>query len=175
MGHNLAFGTWSENGFPVVGYDLDSARTKLSWMARPLESRSSASTLPAHLWRRCEKPRRILLMVPAGAPVDSASSISSLTATGRYPLWMEAIPSLDTERRNKALEAEGFNFIGTGVSGGEQGRSVGPSLMPGGQRSAWEASAPIFRAIAAKTEDASLAWSTWTTRAAIMSRWCTWH
>ncbi len=60
---------------------------------------------------------------------------------------------LDTERRNKALEAEGFNFIGTGVSGGEQGALWGPSLMPGGQRSAWEATAPIFRAIAAKAED----------------------
>jgi 6-phosphogluconate dehydrogenase len=60
---------------------------------------------------------------------------------------------LDTERRNKALEAEGFNFIGTGVSGGEEGALWGPSLMPGGQRSAWEATAPIFRAIAAKAED----------------------
>jgi 6-phosphogluconate dehydrogenase len=60
---------------------------------------------------------------------------------------------LDTERRNKALEAEGFNFIGAGVSGGEEGALWGPSLMPGGQRQAWEATAPIFRAIAAKAED----------------------
>ena len=60
---------------------------------------------------------------------------------------------LDTERRNKALEAEGFNFIGTGVSGGEEGALWGPAIMPGGQREAWEATAPIFRAIAAKAED----------------------
>ncbi len=60
---------------------------------------------------------------------------------------------MDTERRNKDLEAEGFNFIGTGVSGGEEGALWGPSLMPGGQFQAWQAVAPILQAIAAKAED----------------------
>jgi len=101
-----------------------------------------------------EKPRRILLMVPAGAPVDSA--IEHLKPYMQpVDILMDGGNSffLDTERRNKALELEGFNFIGTGVSGGEEGALWGPSLMPGGQRSAWEATAPIFRAIAAKAED----------------------
>ena len=60
---------------------------------------------------------------------------------------------MDTERRNKELEKEGFNFIGTGVSGGEEGALWGPAFMPGGQRDAWETVATIFRTIAAKAED----------------------
>jgi 6-phosphogluconate dehydrogenase len=60
---------------------------------------------------------------------------------------------LDTERRGKALAAKGFNYIGTGVSGGEEGALWGPSMMPGGQLEAWAAVAPIFRAIAAKAAD----------------------
>ena len=60
---------------------------------------------------------------------------------------------MDTERRNQELEKEGFNFIGTGVSGGEEGALWGPSIMPGGQQEAWEAIAPIFDAIAAKADD----------------------
>jgi 6-phosphogluconate dehydrogenase len=60
---------------------------------------------------------------------------------------------LDTERRSKELEAQGFNYIGAGVSGGEEGALWGPAIMPGGQVVAWEATAPIFRAIAAKADD----------------------
>jgi 6-phosphogluconate dehydrogenase len=60
---------------------------------------------------------------------------------------------LDTERRNQQLEAEGFNYIGTGVSGGEEGALWGPAIMPGGQHEAWEAVATILRAIAARAED----------------------
>ena len=59
----------------------------------------------------------------------------------------------DTDRRNKQLESEGFLYVGTGVSGGEEGALWGPSIMPGGQREAWEAVAPILRAISAKAED----------------------
>jgi 6-phosphogluconate dehydrogenase len=101
-----------------------------------------------------EKPRRILLMVPAGAPVDSAiAHLKPHLEPG--DILMDGGNSffLDTERRNKALESEGFNYIGTGVSGGEEGALWGPAIMPGGQRQAWEATAPIFRAIAAKAED----------------------
>jgi 6-phosphogluconate dehydrogenase len=93
-------------------------------------------------------------MVPAGAPVDNAIAHfkphldpGDILMDGGNSFFM------DTERRNKALEAEGFNFIGTGVSGGEEGALWGPAIMPGGQPEAWEATAPIFRAIAAKAED----------------------
>jgi 6-phosphogluconate dehydrogenase len=101
-----------------------------------------------------EKPRRVLMMVPAGAPVDSAiTHLKPHLEPG--DILMDGGNSffLDTERRNKELEAEGFNFIGTGVSGGEEGALWGPAIMPGGQREAWEAVAPVLKAIAAKADD----------------------
>ncbi len=94
------------------------------------------------------------MMVPAGPPVDSAiAHLKQHLETG--DILMDGGNSffLDTERRSRELETEGFNFIGVGVSGGEEGALWGPSLMPGGQSQAWEATAPIFRAIAAKAED----------------------
>jgi 6-phosphogluconate dehydrogenase len=101
-----------------------------------------------------EKPRRILMMVPAGAPVDDVIAHfkpnlepGDILIDGGNSFFM------DTERRCSELEAEGINFIGAGVSGGEEGAKWGPSIMPGGQRQAWEELAPIFYAIAAKAED----------------------
>jgi len=153
MGHNLAL-NMERNGFPVAGYDLDAAKTK-SFLEGPAAGKNITGVdSPAALMEVLEKPRRILLMVPAGAPVDSA--IAQLkTHLEAGDILMDGGNSFfqDTERRNKALEAEGFNFIGTGVSGGEEGALWGPAIMPGGQKEAWEATAPIFRAIAAKAED----------------------
>jgi 6-phosphogluconate dehydrogenase len=153
MGHNLAL-NMERNGFPVAGYDLDSAKTQVFLDGPAAGKKIIGVYTPAALMEALEKPRRILLMVPAGTPVDSAiEHLKPHMQPG--DILMDGGNSffLDTERRNKALETEGFNFIGTGVSGGEEGALWGPSLMPGGQRSAWEATAPIFRAIAAKAED----------------------
>jgi 6-phosphogluconate dehydrogenase len=153
MGHNLAL-NMERNGFPVAGYDLDAAKTK-AFLEGPGAGKAILGVdSPAALMAALEKPRRVLLMVPAGAPVDSA--IAQLTPhLEAGDILMDGGNSffLDTERRNKALEAEGFNYIGTGVSGGEEGALWGPSIMPGGQPQAWEATAPILRAIAAKAED----------------------
>jgi len=153
MGHNLAL-NMERNGFPVAGYDLDAVKTK-AFLEGPGAGKNIIGVdSPAALMAALEKPRRILLMVPAGAPVDSAiAHLKPHLEPG--DILMDGGNSffLDTERRNKALEVEGFNYIGTGVSGGEEGALWGPSIMPGGQRQAWEATAPIFRAIAAKAED----------------------
>ena len=153
MGHNLAL-NMERNGFPVAGYDLDSAKTK-AFLEGPAKGKNIIGVdLPAALMATLEKPRRILMMVPAGAPVDSAiAHLKPHLEPG--DILMDGGNSffLDTERRNLALEAEGFNFIGTGVSGGEEGALWGPAIMPGGQRPAWEAVAPILNAIAAKAED----------------------
>ncbi|MDP2994366.1 MAG: NADP-dependent phosphogluconate dehydrogenase [Anaerolineales bacterium] len=153
MGHNLAL-NMERNGFPVAGYDLDAAKTK-AFLEGPGAGKNIIGVdSPAALMAALEKPRRVLLMVPAGVPVDSA--IAHLKPhLEQGDILMDGGNSffLDTERRNKALEAEGFNFIGTGVSGGEEGALWGPAIMPGGQPAAWEATAPIFRAIAAKAED----------------------
>ena len=153
MGHNLAL-NMERNGFPVAGYDLDLAKVKAFLDGPAAGKKIIAVETPAALMAALEEPRRILMMIPAGSPVDSAiQNLKPHMQPG--DILMDGGNSffLDTERRNKALEAEGFNFIGTGVSGGEEGALWGPSLMPGGQRSAWDATAPIFRAIAAKAED----------------------
>ncbi len=109
---------------------------------------------PDGLMAILQKPRRILLMVPAGKAVDSAIAhleghldAADILIDGGNSFF------LDTERRGAALAAKGLNYVGTGVSGGEQGALWGPSIMPGGQVEAWEALAPILRAIAAKAED----------------------
>jgi 6-phosphogluconate dehydrogenase len=153
MGHNLAL-NMERNGFPVAGYDLDAAKTK-AFLEGPGASKQIIGVdSPAALMAALEIPRRVLMMVPAGAPVDSAiTHLKPHLEPG--DILMDGGNSffLDTERRNKALEAEGFNFMGIGVSGGEEGALWGPAIMPGGQREAWEATAPILRAIAAKAED----------------------
>jgi 6-phosphogluconate dehydrogenase len=153
MGHNLAL-NMERNGFPVAGYDLDATKTK-TFLEGPAAGKNIIGVeSPSALVVALEKPRRILLMVPAGPAVDSAIA-HLIPHLEPGDILMDGGNShfLETERRNKALEAQGFHFIGTGVSGGEQGALWGPSLMPGGPREAWEATAPIFRAIAARAED----------------------
>jgi 6-phosphogluconate dehydrogenase len=153
MGRNLAL-NMERNGFPIAGYDLDGEKMR-AFLDGPAAGKSVIGVVsPSELISALEKPRRILMMVPAGKPVDDAiDHLKPHLEPG--DILMDGGNSffLDTERRNKTLEHEGFNFIGTGVSGGEEGALWGPSIMPGGQREAWEATAPIFRAIAAKAED----------------------
>jgi 6-phosphogluconate dehydrogenase len=153
MGHNLAL-NMERNGFPVAGYDLDAARTR-AFLTGPAAGKAIiGASSPAELMAALEKPRRILMMAPAGQAVDSAiAHLKPHLAPG--DILMDGGNSffMDTERRNKELEVEGFNFVGMGVSGGEEGALWGPSLMPGGQREAWEHLAPILRAIAARAED----------------------
>ncbi len=99
------------------------------------------------------RPRKIMIMVKAGAPVDAViDGLLPLLEEG--DLIIDGGNSLftDTERRASALEARGLRYLGTGVSGGEEGALNGPSIMPGGTRGAWDLIAPIFRKIAAQVE-----------------------
>jgi 6-phosphogluconate dehydrogenase len=153
MGHNLAL-NMERNGFPVAGYDLDAAKTKAFLDKEGRGKRITGVDSPAAMVEILEKPRRILMMVPAGDPVDSAIALlrphleaGDILIDGGNSYF------LDTERRNKELATGGFNFVGMGVSGGEEGALWGPSLMPGGQAEAWTALAPVLKAIAAKAED----------------------
>ena len=101
------------------------------------------------------------MMVPAGAPVDSAiQTLIPFLQTGDLIIDGGNSYFQDTERRVKELEKAGFEFIGTGVSGGESGALWGPSMMPGGTKSAWKKVKTMFEAISAKTEDgeACVAW-----------------
>jgi 6-phosphogluconate dehydrogenase len=173
MGHNLAL-NMERNGFPVAGYDLEAAKIN-DFLKGPAAGKNITGVeSPAALMATLEKPRRILLMVPAGAAVDNAIANLKLHLEPG-DILMDGGNSffLDTERRNQDLEAEGFNFIGVGISGGEEGALWGPSLMLGGQREAWEAVAPSSAPSPPKPRTASPVWSTWGRAARVtMSRWC---
>ncbi|MDD6799187.1 MAG: decarboxylating NADP(+)-dependent phosphogluconate dehydrogenase [Firmicutes bacterium] len=103
-----------------------------------------------------EKPRRIMLMVKAGKPVDDfIDKLIPLLEEGDIIIDGGNSHFPDTIRRCEYVESKGMRFIGTGVSGGEEGALNGPSMMPGGTPSAWEYVKPIFQAICAKVEDGS--------------------
>lgn len=153
MGQNLAL-NMERNGFPVAGFDLDKEKTD-AFLANEGKGKeiTVVDSIPAMI-EVLEKPRRILMMVPAGKPVDAAiEQIKPYLEKGDILIDGGNSFFLDTERRAKELEADGLNFVGAGVSGGEEGAKWGPAIMPGGQREAWDALSPIFYAIAAKAED----------------------
>jgi 6-phosphogluconate dehydrogenase len=153
MGANLARNMESK-GFPVAGYDLDSAKTK-AFLEGPARGKAIGGVdSPERLMEAVERPRRILVMVPAGPAVDSVvSHLKPHLQAGDILIDGGNSFFLDTDRRSRELEAAGFHFVGTGVSGGEEGALLGPSIMPGGSSEAWEALAPVLRAIAAKADD----------------------
>ncbi len=152
MGYMLAL-NMERNGFRVAGYDLDAEKVKAFGEKNPGKNLVGCATLKEFI-DVLERPRRILMMVPAGSPVDAAiAGIKDALEPGDLLIDGGNSFFLDTERRSKELEALHINFIGTGVSGGEEGALWGPAIMPGGQKEAWEITAPIFRAIAAKAED----------------------
>ena len=153
MGSNLAL-NMERHGFRVAGYDLDARKAQAFVTGAAAGKNVELAQSPDGLMAILQKPRRILLMVPAGKAVDSAIAHleghlepADILIDGGNSFF------LDTERRGVALAAKGLNYVGTGVSGGEQGALWGPSIMPGGQVEAWEALAPILRAIAARADD----------------------
>src|SRR5512145_1729076 len=149
MGHMLALNI-ERNGFHVAGYDLDAEKVKAFGEKYPGKNLVPCTTLDEFL-AALERPRRIMMMVPAGKPVDAAiAGIRDVLEPGDLLIDGGNSYFTDTERRSKELEAKGIIYIGTGVSGGEQGALWGPSLMPGGQPEAWELVKPIFEAISAR-------------------------
>jgi 6-phosphogluconate dehydrogenase len=153
MGSNLAL-NMERNGFGVAAYDLDAAKAD-AFVAGPAAGKKvTAAASPERLVAMLSKPRRVLMMVPAGAPVDAAiGHLAGSLEPGDILIDGGNSFFQDTERRSRELAAGGVNYVGAGVSGGEEGALWGPSIMPGGQVEAWEALAPILRAIAAKAED----------------------
>ncbi len=149
MGRMLAL-NMERNGFRVAGYDLDADKVQAFEVDSVDKNLAACGTLETFL-ANLESPRRILMMVPAGKPVDAAiASLKPVLAPGDLLIDGGNTFFMDTERRSKELEGLGIIYIGTGVSGGEQGALWGPSMMPGGQPEAWELVKPIFEAISAK-------------------------
>ena len=153
MGENLALNV-ERNGFPIAVYNRSREKTDV-FMAERAQGRNvqAAFTLEEFVGA-LERPRKILIMVKAGSPVDGViNQLTPLLEEG--DIIMDGGNSLfdDTERRTKELEPKGFRFIGMGVSGGEEGALNGPSLMPGGTRSSYQYLEPIFQKIAAQVDD----------------------
>jgi 6-phosphogluconate dehydrogenase len=153
MGQSLVL-NMERNGFIVAGYDLDNEKVETFLNGKAFGKRVFAVDTPEALMASLEKPRRILLMVPAGKPVDNAIyGLKSAMEPGDILIDGGNSFFQETERRSKELAQEGLNFVGMGVSGGEEGALWGPSMMPGGQDEAWQALKPILEAISAKAED----------------------
>lgn len=152
MGQNLARNIASR-GFKVAVYNRTASRTDELIQAHPEAGLVPAYDLPG-LVKLLKPPRRVLMMVQAGAGVDAV--IDSLTPLlDKGDILIDGGNSFfpDTERRAISLEAAGFQFMGTGVSGGEEGALHGPSIMPGGRREAYAAMEPILTKIAARAPD----------------------
>ncbi|MGI9166853.1 MAG: NADP-dependent phosphogluconate dehydrogenase [Pyrinomonadaceae bacterium] len=152
MGENLAMNI-ERNGFPIAVFNRDPAKVD-SFVARAKGKKVIPTKSPEEFVRSLERPRKAILLVKAGAPVDwTIDQIKPFMEKGDIIIDGGNSYFVDTERREKALKTEGLNFIGSGVSGGEKGALWGPSLMPGGDRNAYEQIRPIWEAIAAKVDD----------------------
>ena len=152
MGQNLARNL-ERNGFSVVGYDANAK--KVDDFARVMAGKNGvpARTVGEFL-SLLESPRRVLIMVPAGKAVDAViNDLKAGLSAGDVLIDGGNTYFADTERRMKSLEGTGILFVGTGVSGGEEGALWGPSIMPGGNPAAWPMVKSPLQSIAAKTED----------------------
>jgi len=152
MGSNLAR-NMAGKGFRVVVYDhWPELRSSFAESAAK-EGIVLADSLKA-LVGQLESPRKIMLMIRAGKPVDEMiEQLIPLLDPGDVIIDGGNSHFPDTTRRTNYLESKGLLYIGTGVSGGEEGALLGPSIMPGGSKEAWPLVKPIFQAIAAKVDD----------------------
>lgn len=149
MGKNLALNVESR-GYTVAIYNRTTSKTEEVYKEHQDKNLVLTKTLEEFVGS-LEKPRRIMLMVQAGAATDATiKSLLPLLDKGDILIDGGNTHFPDTMRRNAELADSGINFIGTGVSGGEKGALLGPSMMPGGQKEAYDLVAPIFEQIAAK-------------------------
>jgi 6-phosphogluconate dehydrogenase len=151
MGENLARNV-EDHGFTVAVWNREPAKTD-QFMAASAGKKFVATKTLEELVQSLERPRKIMMMIKAGAPVDQTiDRLKPLLEDGDIIIdggnsWFK-----DTQERTARLEATGLHFVGSGVSGGEEGARFGPSLMPGGSEHAWNSIKPVFEAIAAKSD-----------------------
>ena len=153
MGENLVLNA-ERNGFSCVVYNRTLAKTEEFLAGRGAGKAIIGSTSLQDFVAKLERPRRILMMIKAGAPIDAMiDQLAPLLEEG--DLLIDGGNSLytDTERRVQALEQRSFGYIGMGVSGGAKGALEGPSMMPGGTRAAYNAIESMVRAMAAQVDD----------------------
>ncbi|RME48688.1 MAG: NADP-dependent phosphogluconate dehydrogenase [Chloroflexi bacterium] len=152
MGQNLVL-NMERNGFGVAVYNRTGAKTT-AFMEGPAAGKNITATYTIEdLVAALKKPRIVMIMVKAGPAVDAIiSQLRPHLESG--DLIIDGGNSFfpDTERRSQELAADGIQYLGVGISGGEEGALWGPSIMPGGQREAYALVEPIFTAIAAKVD-----------------------
>lgn len=155
MGENLVMNMESK-GFTVAVFNRTTEKVK-----RFVEGRAKGKNIIGtysieELVENLESPRKIMMMVKAGQAVDQLiEQLIPYLAPGDILIDGGNSHFPDTIRRTKYMESKGLRYIGTGVSGGEEGALLGPSLMPGGSSDAWQYVKPIFQSICAKVEDGS--------------------
>jgi 6-phosphogluconate dehydrogenase len=151
MGSNLALNV-ADHGFRVAAWNRDPETTTKFVAAHPDKKLVATRTLQDFV-AELERPRRIMMMIKAGAPVDEMlHKLSLLLDEGDVVIdggnsWFK-----DTQARAARLLERKLHFVGAGVSGGEEGARFGPSLMPGGTRESWENIRDVFEAIAARSD-----------------------
>jgi 6-phosphogluconate dehydrogenase len=153
MGQNLVL-NMNDHGFKVAVYNRTASKVE-AFLQGPASQTNvvGAVSLP-EFFSHLKRPRKVMLMVKAGHPVDALiqeclpfleeGDILIDGGNSHYP---------DSERRNRELSLKGILYVGAGVSGGEEGARFGPSIMPGGNPAAWPELKPIFQAIAAKSDE----------------------
>src|SRR5438045_1039559 len=151
MGRNLALNI-NDHGFSMAVWNRDQNTLKNFIAASAGRNIVGPSTLPEFV-ASLDRPRRILMLVKAGKPVDDVlAQLEPLLETGDIVIDGGNTHFADTRRREEALRAKGVSFVGMGVSGGEEGARRGPSLMPGGSEAAWKRLQPVLEGIAARTD-----------------------
>jgi len=152
MGENLVLNMESK-GFSVSVYNRTTEVTEKFASGRAKGKRITATRSIEEFIGSLSQPRKVMIMVKAGAPVDAVID-QLLPHLEKGDVVIDGGNSLylDTQRRDRELSQKGLHFLGMGVSGGEEGALKGPSLMPGGSKGAWEIVAPIFQKVAAQVD-----------------------
>ena len=152
MGENLVL-NMASRGYTVAVYNRTTAKVDAFLAGRAAGKSIIGAWSPDELVATLAKPRRVMLMVQAGGAVDRViETLAPLLEPGDVLIDGGNSNYQDTTRRTRALRDSGILYVGTGVSGGEEGALLGPSIMPGGNPDAWPALEPIFKAIAAKVD-----------------------
>ena len=150
MGRNFILNV-ADNGFTAFGNDLDDEKVSALIEEGGNPDKVNATTDAKVFVKALSKPRKIMLLVPAGKIVDAViESLLPLLDEGDIIIDGGNSFYTDTDRREAYLKEKGINFFGAGVSGGAKGARRGPSIMPGGSREAYQHVKPIFEAVAAK-------------------------
>jgi 6-phosphogluconate dehydrogenase len=152
MGSNLLLNI-ADNGFAVIGFDLKQERADKLEAAAQKGTIVKGTTDISEMVQALKRPRKIMMLVPAGKPVDDVIN-NLLPYLEEGDIVIDGGNSFykDTQRRIEYLQPKGIHFFGMGVSGGEAGARFGPSMMPGGDKEAYRYLRPILEAIAAKAD-----------------------